>query len=208
MDIPPANSLKSGVSRITSLVVVLFVAFVTSAQQPYFPRGSLGAYTDSFKAEWYSTQLRALNEPSLLQLSQDKTRESYRFVWLRSFHHPVAVRVDVRPDGIGELTLKVGSGAGGYKPGETVQNLSRPLTLEESSMFLARLQKLDFWSLPSYKNEERDGDDGAQWIIEGAKDGKYHVVDRWSPREGPVRELGITLALGLADLKIPKRDLY
>jgi hypothetical protein len=40
------------------------------------------------------------------------------------------------------------------------------------------------------------------------KDGKYHVVDRWSPSRGPVHELGIALALTLAHLKIPKDQIY
>jgi len=37
------------------------------------------------------------------------------------------------------------------------------------------------------------------------KEGKYHVVVRWSPKEGQNPRLGLTLAIGLADLQIPKK---
>lgn len=197
-------------TRVAMITIALFVGIGASSQQLYFPKGSLSAYpsSDSFKAEWYSTHLKALSEPSLFQLAQNPTYESYRFVWLRTFHHPVIVRLDLRTDGIVDLTLKVSNGAGGYKPGRVIQNLSRPLTREETNMFFAKLEKVNFWNLPSYENEGTEGEDGSQWIIEGVRNGKYHVVDRWTPGGGPVRELGITLALGLADLKIPKDDLY
>ena len=35
--------------------------------------------------------------------------------------------------------------------------------------------------------DSRLGNDGAQWILEGMKDGRYHVVDRWSPDGGDYR---------------------
>ena len=38
--------------------------------------------------------------------------------------------------------------------------------------------------------ERTDGVDGAQWLVEGIKDGRYHLVDRWSPTDGPVRQSG------------------
>ncbi len=35
--------------------------------------------------------------------------------------------------------------------------------------------------------------DGSQWIIELKKGDQYHVIDRWSPTEGAVYELGMML---------------
>jgi hypothetical protein len=40
------------------------------------------------------------------------------------------------------------------------------------------------------------------------KAGKYHIVDSWMPQQGPVRELGLYLAIELALLRIPKNELY
>ena len=66
---------------------------------------------------------------------------------------------------------------------------------------------VEFWSLPSRLNDQ-PGPDGSQWVIEGVKAGKYHIVDSWMPQQGPVRELGLYLAIELALLRIPKNELY
>jgi hypothetical protein len=52
------------------------------------------------------------------------------------------------------------------------------------------------------------GFDGARWIIEGVKDGKYHVADRWTNENGAIHELGEMLAFRLAQLKFPKDEIY
>jgi hypothetical protein len=51
------------------------------------------------------------------------------------------------------------------------------------------------------------GNDGSQWIIEGVRNGKYNVVDRWTPRDSAYQELGMFL-INLTDLDIPKKDIY
>jgi hypothetical protein len=194
-----------------AIVLFVLVAAVTlSAQGSYFPKGALSddPRGDLFRANWYSKQLKALEEPSLLQLAKNPSLESYRFVWLRTFHHPVVVRLDPRSDGTGELTTKVSSGAGGYAPGHVIENKSRAVTREEAERFLARVRQAQFWGLPSHDTPEAAGDDGSQWIIEGVKEGKYHMVDRWTPETGPVRDLGVFLFVELAQMKIPKSELY
>jgi hypothetical protein len=35
--------------------------------------------------------------------------------------------------------------------------------------------------------------DGARWILEDVRDGKYHLVDRWSPDTGTFREAALLL---------------
>jgi hypothetical protein len=66
---------------------------------------------------------------------------------------------------------------------------------------------VSFWSLPSHVNDQT-GTDGSQWIVEGVNEGKYHIADRWSPDKGPVRELSVNLAVGLAQMNVPKDELY
>jgi len=193
--------------RLTALAAAI-LAMLFMSQDSYFPNGVLSDYdrVDSFKARWYSDQLRALEEPSLLEKAKNPSLQSYRFVWLRTFHHPVAVRLDITSDGTGKLTVKIANGAGGYKPGILIENTSPPVTPEQTEKFLEQVKDAGFWELSSY--EKTSGCDGAEWIIEGVKDGTYHVVNRWTPGKGPVRELGIRLALDLAHLKIPKGELY
>jgi hypothetical protein len=197
-------------ARTVALLLLLCGLGAAFAHEPYFPQGVLedNAQGDSFRSGWYSKHLKALEEPSLLQKSKGSSAESYRFVWLRTFHHPIIVRVDVRADGSAELTTKVSNGAGGYEPGKLIENTSRPLTQRQTETFLATIQRLQFWDLPTHETPETVGCDGSQWIVEGIKDGKYHVVDRWTPAKGAVHDLGLAFVFGLAQMKIPKEQLY
>jgi hypothetical protein len=190
-----------------SFLVPLVLAFTAClADGQYFPKQSLDAKSP-LKNQWYTAQLIALQEPSLFALVKDPTAESYRFLWLRSFQHPVAIRLDPKPDGTSVLTTKISSGAGGFRPGDLTENTSRVLPSEETQKFLLRLNQLKFWSLPNPVNDQR-GTDGSQWIIEGVKGGHYHVADRWTPTTGPVHELGELLAFDLARLKIADNEIY
>jgi hypothetical protein len=56
--------------------------------------------------------------------------------------------------------------------------------------------------------EDRVGNDGAEWIIEGIKRGNYRLLSRWTPREGAIHELGLTFAFGLTRMSIPKDQVY
>jgi hypothetical protein len=163
---------------IVAFGVLLAPAQVSRPPIKYFPDSSLDLRRDHFKRDWYSTQLNALQEPSLYQMGKVSNSESY--LWLRTFHHPVAVRADVKPDGTGMLTTKITSGAGGYRPGTITENRSQLLSKEQISTFLAKVDDVQFWKAPNPVNDQR-GTDGSQWIIEGLKNGRYHVVDRWSP---------------------------
>ncbi len=201
--------------RSALLVVSWLLAFGTVdsiAQDKYFPKNALSydSQSDQRKADWYSHELRVLEEPSLLKLADDTSLESYRFLWLRTFHHPVAIRLDVKADGTGTLTTKIANVEAGFpraKPAHLLDNASRQLTLERTQEFLAQVKRASFWSLPSHVDDQT-GTDGSQWIIEGVKGGKYHVVDRWSPNEGAVRELGLALALRIGQMKIQKGEIY
>jgi hypothetical protein len=180
-----------------------------AAQTHYFPAKTFGddPQLDQFVSGWYSGQLTALKEPSLLELSKVLPTESYRFLWLRTFHHPVAIRVDVQADGSATLTTKIASGAGGYKPGNLVVNTTRALTKDETQKLIARINDSGFWQLPSYERNS-GGTDGSEWIIEAAVHGQYHLVSEWTPRNGPIRDLGTMFLFDLAKIDIPKNEIY
>jgi hypothetical protein len=198
--------------RLIVLLTIAFAVLVAPAQvsRPpvkYFPDASLDLRRDHFKRDWYSAQLDALQEPSLYQMAKASNSESYRFLWLRTFHHPVAVRVDVKPDGTGMLTVKITTGAGGYRPGTISENRSQLLSKKQIATFLAMVDDVQFWKAPNPVDDQR-GTDGSQWIIEGVKDGRYHVVDRWSPTSGVARQLGSLMVFDLAKLTMPKDEIY
>jgi hypothetical protein len=173
----------------------------------FFPKSSLDPGGCHFKADWCSTQLRALKEPSLFELAHDPRAQTYRFLWLRTFHHPIAIRVDLKPDLTGTLTSKVGSGAGGYSPGSLIQNSSQALDQTQVRSLLALINRSNFWTAPNPVNDQT-GTDGSHWIIEGVRNGKYHVIDRWMPKSGPAHDLGIFLAFELAKMTLPEREIY
>lgn len=197
------------------IIAILFLlsAVPTLAQSQYFPEGTFAAEDngEALVLTWYSRQLKGLEEASLWALSRnDKHAVVYRFLWLRTFHHPVAIRVIVAPDGTGELTTRVGGGAGGYAPGPLIENQMRKLSTVEVKHFLHQINGAHFWELPTEEKKESTyvEIDGAQWILEGIQDGNYHIVDRWSPKKGEYRALCWFFVSKLACLRIPKHEIY
>ena len=134
--------------RTVWLAAVAITALAIPGHAQFFPKSSLDLRGHDFKTKWYSTQLRALQEPSLFALATNKEAESYRFLWLRSFHHPIAVRVDLQADGSWVLVTKVASGAGGYSPGTLTTDTSRQLTTQEALSFRSKVEGGGFWNRP------------------------------------------------------------
>lgn len=204
-----AYTEMSRLSKYSLVALLTVAASMASAQTSYFPPRSFDndQRGDEFLSQWYSAALKALNEPSLWERSKSQKEESYRFLWLRSFHHPVAVRVDIKPDGSSEVTVKITSGAGGSAPGDLTKNASTVLTKVQTDRFLSEVKKVGLWQIER-RLRDQSGTDGAEWIIEGVRDQAYCVVTRWSPKNGPVRELGVFMLEQLAGLRIPARELY
>jgi hypothetical protein len=138
---------------------------------------------DSFRNEWYSRHLKAMDETSLDSMAGSD--ETYRFLWLRTFHHPIAIRVWRKAEER-NMVFKELDGAGGYDPGKLIANQTRQLGADEWDKFIDLLQQASYWRLPT---DSKDGGcDGAQWVLEGKKDNQYHIVDRWSPQSGSYSE--------------------
>jgi hypothetical protein len=162
------------------------------AAEFFFPKGVLGEQlskfdADAFTREWYSTHLRTMAEPSLSCGQSDD--ESYRFLWLRTWGHPITVRVEAgQPHTLTAVEL---DGAGGYEPGKVVRRVTRQLSAEEWRTLSHSSKALNFWKMPT--RLPHHGSDGAQWVLEGRSGREYHVVDRWSPRDGAYRDFCLML---------------
>jgi len=187
---------------------LLLVSFEPAKAQDFPPR-SLAAnqQADELKNGWYSRNLEALHKPAFFKIADDSSKECYRFLWLRSFNHPVSVRLCREGSDKWKLTTKVAAGAAGFRPGSIILDESRELYSREVEPFLSRVDTLGFWSAPNPVNDQT-GTDGSQWVIEGVKGGKYYIVDRWSPKDGIARELGWYLVFNLAHLEVTKEDVY
>lgn len=174
----------------------------------YFPPGvfSIDARVDQCERSWFSNALRSADEPALWTASGIQEGEVYRFTWLRSFHQPIVIRLTLDTNESGKLFAKVMSGSGGHGPADVSTRDEFRLIPADVASFLEKLQKAHFWGLPT--KVPLSGLDGAEWIVEGVKDGKYHVVVRWSPKDGPYRDSCLYLMFTLATLRIPDPEVY
>lgn len=134
---------------------------------------------DEMLREWFSSHLRAMDEPPI-RPSATASSDVVRFLYLRSFHHPIAVRLERRFSGV-TLTAVELDGAGGYEPGEIARRISRKVSSEHWAEVAQLLENSGFWDLPT--SRERVSIDGARWILEASVDGRHHVVQRSSPDE-------------------------
>lgn len=160
-----------------------------SASDKYFPPGVFGTnQPGNFTGVWYTRTLRALTEPSLFELRADKTVQVYRFLWLPSFHRPISVRLTINSDGSGSIVarsvdkhtglLNAKKTDSGKLVLDTVGEASKTQVQELSK----QLENLGFWSMKT-EDDPCCGEDGARWVLEGVKNGEYHIVDRWSPEQ-------------------------
>lgn len=178
-------------------------------EECYFPSNALSTipYWDKFLREWCSKFLKAMSEPNLTDLEL-KGREVYRFLWLRTFHRPIAVRVE-RQDDKCTLLAKELNGAGGYEPGMISKQVSKSIPPKDWKMFLLLLRNIRFWEL--LNKGELLPVDGAFWILEGARSSKYHVVNRYSPQadgtDSAFREVCLYL-LNLAGTEVDPSEVY
>ena len=152
-----------------------------------------GVESALFRINWYSQHLTALDEP---MLSDSLPTKVFRFTYLRTFHNPIVIGLANSNDTI-TIYWKVCDGAGGYAPGNLVEDKSKKLTLKEWEDFTEKINAIKFWDLPSTNNSM--GCDGSQWILEGKTLGKYHVVDRWGG--GELKDICKKL-IKLTDLKL------
>ena len=196
-------------SAVLLVVLLIVTCLSVSSQQDvqYFPAGTFSdsPTLDIGTVRWYSKQLNALAEPSLWTASKDFGRERYRFLWLRTWDHPVSIRIEKNEDGTASLTLKVATGSGGYEPGKLDVTRTKQLSKGEFEAVSARFRTSGFWTMAT--TEHSNGHDGAQWVVEAANNGQYHLVDRWSPKEGALKDLALHL-LQLSDYGIPRDKVY
>jgi hypothetical protein len=175
----------------------------TSGKMPvYFPDMTLDATLSlhEFMANWFSGHLLSMQEPSLVDLSRNPNYHGYRFLWLRTFDEPVCIRLEIDQAGTVTIISKKTSGQGGYLTGPLVVDESKILPHQSVLTLLEHLKKADFWHAEIVRD---DGLDGAEWILEGAKEGSYHVAHQWSPRDGPFRESALFL-LELSGMNVGK----
>lgn len=136
--------------------------------------------------------LSAMHEPQL-SCGASADEESYRFLWLRSFHDPVAIRVYRRGGQYGlvavVLEYRTGGDLGGVK-----KRVDKALSVTEWRLAVAMLEEVGFWRMKT-NPDDTIGIDGASWIVEGRRTGRYHMADRQGAFElEPIGRVFVKLA--------------
>lgn len=159
------------------------------------------AGVDQFKLGWFCKQLNAAQER---QLAGDP---AYRFAYIPSFH-PTRVAVAFLEAGKPVVVGKILSGKGGHEPGTLVRTTRRSLSADEWRLLEQRLQNAGLWE--ETDRDDRLGLDGAQWVLEGRRHGRYKFHDVWSPDDSthPQYRKACAFMLELAGIKPPDEELY
>jgi hypothetical protein len=79
-----------------------------------------------------------------------------------------------------------------------------------TASFLGMIEGAGFWSLRTLVHGDENAIPAcrAHWILEGVKNGQYHVVDRCSPDQtDPVRMIGMRM-IKLGSLRVHGRGVY
>ena len=137
--------------------------------------------------------------------------EGYRIRVIPTFGNPISIRVEKRKNQY-SLVGKRLRGKGGYSVGPLKAIKNRKLNATEWKGLLQLLQGAIFWNLAYLEKSAELGEvsiclDGAEWILEGVREGKYHVVSRYCPDQKEFVEIGFRL-LKLSKLGLKRRDLF
>lgn len=152
-----------------------------------------------FEQKWYSSSLYSFKESILYTKTDSQT--IYRLLWLRSFHKPVcftmkevkgnyflnAKTLDRQPAFYPEIESN-GKDKNGNWILDTTQKADRFALIDFDTVKVLTsgqwkeienyLTKLAFWNGTVADPNDQQSIDGANWIIEGRKDKKYHFIVR------------------------------
>src|SRR5215469_8133831 len=170
--IPDASPFKA-----TSQLCLKTVERMNAAAfKTYFPPQTFSSRTADLQVRWYSAEMYALGENPLWPPSIGPGA-TYRLTYSAS-SGPTAIILSVSPDGKGRVNIKTLDGEREVmKVDETAL-----ATRDQLDRFFALLEEAHFWTTPTELPQTgRIGLDGAEWMMEGVKDGKYRAVVRWCP---------------------------
>jgi hypothetical protein len=168
------------------VLIVLSMIFTSSpslvlADEPLFPplaflpkNRELNAIVD----EHLTLQLKAIKKPSLWAISQrDHTAQALRFLWLAANEEPICVQIVKSGETI-SLNVAQHDGSPGFTAGKATVNKNLNLSIKEWEKLVDLVDKSAFWASPTEVKESRGIADGDGIVIEGVREGKYHVVNR------------------------------
>ncbi len=152
----------------------------------FFPPNTFADRAGDYKVAWFSRDMYALNEKPLWP-PPVTSGQIFRLTVLPAFSGPESVMITVPPDGSGQLRFRVTD----VHRENLDADRTHAITSQQLADFSASLSQARFWEMSTEPPPSRMfGEDGAEWILEGVENGKYHIVDRWCPGETPFGQLG------------------
>jgi hypothetical protein len=191
---PAARSQQSAPSSAASLA---------NNHAIYFPKGTVDRFAD-----FYSSYLNSIHEPSLLASAQEANTVSYRLVCMDcTKRNLLVIRLSLNPDGKATIVTTTSTLNLSVVPSinDTTQD-TVTATAAEVDQFYRLIEKANFWSMPTDEPEDPDPHrkvykvHAGHWMFEAARRGSYHVVFREGPEQSPFTEMVRFLARDLAKL--------
>ncbi|MBZ0166089.1 MAG: hypothetical protein K8I00_04720, partial [Candidatus Omnitrophica bacterium] len=96
-----------------------------------------------------------------------------------SWDHPIVIVLSVTNGQKGLIDIKMGGSDGG-KLGDLQIDIQDQVSSKRVREFLRKTQQAVFWRMESLSLKQR-GYDGETWFLEAVRNGRYQVVERWSP---------------------------
>ena len=180
-------TLRLIIALLTFLIGVTLVTFwIVKRQRPSQTSKTSPGCIPVFDPKFYSGQENGWGAVVLARFHEMPLEnfpscvdESYRLIWIPTFHSPVAARI-WRSGDKRFLVAKQLDGKGGYGMGNLALEEARSITEDEWLTFIRLLDQASYWEMPSI-DAAPPPNDGAAWVIEGAKERKYHNVNRHTP---------------------------
>jgi hypothetical protein len=167
----PAESRAQDVDRLR---------YVPPPQEIFqFFQGNLGPNNGRPLAVGYARYLHLMREKPLAETAGPQGAQVYRLLLeTRPYNIPVVVRLSILPDGTGQAVGKISHSS------RFADRLTANKTIRVSHADVEQFLKLSanwgFWSMPVLERVEttRVRLGGIGWMLEGEKEGSYHVVCR------------------------------
>jgi hypothetical protein len=185
-------SLRFGIALVTFSIGLGGVGFwlvnrplpiVDLPQNPPQCASELEAEIDpiDLRSTWRTKFLSRFREFPLNKLPAN-VEESYRLIWVPTFHAPTVIRIWRSGETYFIATKRLSRNKNNLMIGDLKIEQTRSLTTDEWHNFVNQVNQSCFWIAPSNIKELAEGD-GASYTFEGLSDGQYHFVDRIAPSD-------------------------
>ncbi len=148
-------------------------------------------------------QLTDLKESCLYDAKVAENSIVYRFTWLRSFDHPISIRIEKTGKKV-ILTWKIGKGEGGYAPKGLKKAGKKRIGKNKWDAFMKHMHIMQLDSLPNEMSILTL--DGASWTFERKTANGYKAHRTNWPRK-TFQEACLFL-LKLSNIRIKDRKIY